>query len=211
MGRKRLRSRPMIIDCHTHLSRPDALVNIYPGQTVDPTLTYSCGIHPWHADTGNSTLKWQLLSEVIALPNVRAVGETGIDMLRGPSIEIQTAVFMRHIELSQQSDKPIVIHCVKAWQQIMQIHRHVAPSQPWIIHGFRGKPQLALQLIDQGFFISLGPLFNPSTAAVIPQSQLLIETDDTSDVTIQEVAAAVATARNLPDPSPLLKESIIWR
>jgi TatD DNase family protein len=51
---------------------------------------------------------------------------------------------------------------------------------PWIIHGFRGKPQLARQLINQGFYISLGELFNPQTATIIPTNRLLFETDEST-------------------------------
>ena len=51
---------------------------------------------------------------------------------------------------------------------------------PWIIHGFRGKPQLAQQLLNNGFYISLGEHFNPQTVTIIPTNRLLFETDEST-------------------------------
>lgn len=198
----------MIIDCHTHSLRPDSLVNIYPHSQIQPGFIYSCGIHPWHIANINPPLLADL-AEKITLPQVAAVGETGLDLARPLDLTLQTEIFLRHIALSEQAAKPLIIHCVKAWQQLMEIHSSTRPSQPWIIHGFRGKPQLADALLARGFFISLGYNFNSETALIIPSSHLLIETDDLPDVTIADVAARVAKTRG-ENPDALLHPSPIW-
>lgn len=184
----------IIEDFHTHTPRPGAIVNISPGEETVPGLTYSCGIHPWHlGETDEQT--WRQLDETLGRPEVVAVGECGIDMLRGPEPEMQEAALERHARLAEKHGKPLIIHCVRAWQQVMALRRRLKPSQRWIIHGFRGKPQLARQLLDAGFDISLGPRFNPATAAIVPADRLHIETDD-SDTSIADVRRAVEAARS---------------
>lgn len=179
-----------LFDTHTHHLRHDAWVNRAPGDILAPGYTYSVGVHPW--DAGSFDLR--ALEEAAAQEAVEAIGETGLDTLRGPSLEVQEPVFRAHVDLSESLGKPLVIHCVKAFDRLMALKKELKPTQPWIIHGFRGKPQQAEQLLRAGFHLSLGPNFNPETARVIPSDRLHIETDD-SHVPITEVAAAVAAAR----------------
>ena len=87
-----------------------------------------------------------------------------------------------------------MIHCVKAYNELIPIHKAISPKQAWIIHGFRGKPAQAEQLIRAGFYISLGEQFNPDSAKAIPAERLFIESDE-SNVAIADIYAAVAQAR----------------
>lgn len=164
-------------DFHTHTLRHDAIVNRYPGEPLPEGYTFSVGIHPWHAAEAGEE-QWRQLEEALGNPAVVAVGECGLDNLRGPSLDIQTEVFVRQVALSEKHRLPMTIHCVRAWNEIIALHRRLSPTQRWTIHGFRGKPGLARQLLDEGFDISLGPLFNPATAAAIPPSRLHRESDE---------------------------------
>ncbi len=175
---------------HTHLLCHDAWVNRSPGDELIDGYTYSVGVHPWNA----AKFDLKALQEAASSPLVAAIGETGLDALRGPSLDVQEAVFRRHVELSERLGLPLIIHCVKAFDRLVAIRKEIKPSQTWIIHGFRGKPQQARQLLDAGFHLSLGPRFNPDSARIIPADRLHIETDDTF-MPITEVAAAVAAAR----------------
>lgn len=168
------------IDIHTHdKSRINAIINIYPHEPLIEGAYHSVGIHPWHTiDVDSSTIK--KLNIHAAHPQVVAIGETGIDALKGASIEKQIEIFRLHVELSEQHKKPLIIHCVKAFNEIITLKKQLRPSMPWIIHGFRGKPQLASQLINQGFYISLGEHFNPLSASIIPIDHLLFETDEST-------------------------------
>lgn len=179
-----------LFDTHTHHLRHNAWVNRSPGDTLTDGYSYSIGVHPWEADRFNE----KALIEAASNPLVKAIGETGIDMLRGPEPDVQEAVFRRHAELSETLRLPLIIHCVKAYDRIMAIRREIKPEQPWIIHGFRGKPQLARQLLNAGFHISLGPRFNPETARIVPGDRLHIETDD-STASIEEVAKSIEAIR----------------
>ncbi len=176
-----------LIDAHSHFLRCDALVNRYPGESLPSGFVFSAGIHPWYSTDAD----FGCLEEMLKKPCVKALGEAGLDALRGPSSDVQTEVFRRQIDLSERFEKPLLVHCVKAFQSLLAIRRQVRPRQPWIIHGFRGKPQMARLLISAGLYLSVGPKFNADALKEIPADRLLIETDD-SETGIEAVAAAVA-------------------
>lgn len=186
--------KSIIYDAHTHHVTPQGIISISPGQVMQPGLLYSAGIHPWHTATATPGL-WQQLQHMAAMPQTVAIGETGIDALRGGPAHLQEELFRRHISLSEDSGKPLVIHCVRSHQRILELHRSLRPSQPWIIHGFRQKPSVASLLLDEGLYLSLGERFNTDTARIIPPDRLLVETDE-STMSIQEIARAVGQARS---------------
>lgn len=181
-----------ITDLHTHRLRHDAIVAAEPEETLIDGYVYSVGIHPWHTDTQTD---FRLLLEKCSDPRVVAIGECGLDSLTDTPMPVQEEIFLRHIEISEQLRKPMIIHCVRAHERLLAIRRTVAPTQPWAIHGFRQKPTVAARLMNAGLYLSLGPRFNPETARLIPDDRLLIETDDDPSATIRTVAEAVAEAR----------------
>lgn len=167
-------------DIHTHdKSHTDAIINIYPHESLIHGAYHSVGIHPWHT-TDVNPLTIKQLNTLAAHPQIIAIGETGIDALKGATIDKQIDIFCHHVALSEQHQKPLIIHCVKAFNEIIALKKQLRPTMPWIIHGFRGKPQLAQQLINQGFYISLGEHFNPQSATIIPTDRLLFETDEST-------------------------------
>lgn len=117
-----------------------------------------------------------------------AIGESGLDRLRGASLDRQEAIFRRQVAISESVGKPMILHVVKAFPEIMRLRRELSPAQPWVIHGFRGKPQLAAELLREGFYISLGERFNRETAEIIPADRLFVETDE-SRLSVEEIAA----------------------
>lgn len=193
-----------LVDCHTH--RPDApypaIISVQPGVTLTPGLRYSVGIHPWNTD--QLPPQWRAeLEAAVRQPQVVAIGETGLDKLRGADIATQLNVFTEHVKLSEQLELPLILHVVRAYNEIINLRQQLNPSQKWIIHGFRGKPELARQLLDHGFDLSLGEHFNPATAAIIPDDRLLFETDE-SALPISEIASRIFAARqgtgSYPEP-----------
>ena len=194
-----------ITDCHTHLEAEGAVVNVSPRYFAPVEgHCYSVGIHPWDLAEADEEL-WQCLVEAATSPHVVPLGETGLDALKGPSLDVQQRWFERHVALSEELQKPLIIHCVKAHHLILALHAHLRPTQPWVMHGFRGKPALAQQLLDAGLYLSLGPRFNEETARLIPDDCLLFESDD-SGLPIDDVAARLASVRGIP-PSVLLTHS----
>ena len=100
--------------------------------------------------------------------------------------------------------KPLIIHCVKAFDSIIALHKEYRPQQAWIIHGFRGKPQLAEQLTRAGLSLSLGEHFNEESARIILAEKLFIESDE-SKVPIEEIYARIAKARGCS------VEELVWQ
>lgn len=154
----------------------------------------SVGLHPW--DIGDD---WEERIRDVATSakagNVVMIGECGIDKINSTAaLEIQTAIFIKHIEISEKLKKPLLIHCVKAFDTIIALHRKTRPAQQWIIHGFRGKPQLAASLLKEGLYLSLGEHFNNVTAKTIPADRLFVESDE-SIKSIEEIYTAIAKAR----------------
>ncbi|MDE5608182.1 MAG: TatD family hydrolase [Muribaculaceae bacterium] len=162
------------IDIHTH--RPAR-----PGDLM------SAGLHPWRSAEADPELM-RAIDKRIRRPEVVAIGEVGLDALRGAPLDVQEELFEHYIDLSEELGKPLIIHCVRAWDRLLSLYKRRRPSQPWAIHGFRGKPELARQLLDAGMYISLGPRHNPATAAIVPSGRLLIETDDDPEADINALA-----------------------
>lgn len=187
----------LLIDIHTH--RPDAeapaVISVELGMPRDPDRRYSVGIHPW-ATSDPLAIDLDALAAAAAAPEVVAIGETGIDKLRGGPLRLQLEILRRHIELSESLGKPLILHAVKAFPELIALRREYRPRERWIVHGFRGKPQLARELLSHGFDLSLGERFNHATAAIVPADRLWIETD-TSPLPIAAIAARVAAARKL--------------
>lgn len=166
-------------DIHTHDYRRagSAIINISPDDSIMPGALHSVGIHPWQAcEATENTI--ERLTTLCSHPQVVAIGETGLDAMKGGSINHQLEIFNLHITLSEQHRLPLIIHAVKTFDTVIRLKKRLKPAMPWIIHGFRGKPQLAVQLLNHGFYISLGEKFNPATAAIIPDDRLFTESDE---------------------------------
>lgn len=181
------------LDIHTH--------NNAAGNTIFSSGTLylaerriSVGIHPWYinADWKNDLAA---IAGFANESNVAAIGECGIDTLKSPApVELQEDIFKAHIMLAEEVQKPLIIHCVKAYDRLIALRKVMKPQQAWILHGFRGKPQQAEQLIKAGLHISLGEKFNPDSARIIPADRLFIESDESS-AAIADIYAAVACAK----------------
>ena len=166
---------------------------------------YAVGVHPWYIDANNRQSTNLLFSKVrqsSSRKEVVVIGETGLDKKFAKSASdylYQQEIFISHIRLSEEVKKPLIIHCVKAWNDILQIHRSIQPSMPWIIHGFRGKELLARQLMVAGLFLTFGSRYNrEALQATWEQQRLLLETDD-KDIDIRDVYQQVANDLNITE------------
>ena len=200
----------MITDIHTHLlqNRSNAVVSGSPEDVelwldMYPDALFSAGIHPWLTegmDAAGVDKAMGQLAHVAANPRVVAVGECGLDGLRGGDATMQLRLLREHVMLSESLRKPLVLHVVKGADRLLALRKEMLPelTQPWIWHGFRGKPQLAQAFMAMSApqaqaFVSFGERFNPSTVAAIPLRQILVETDE-SRLPVAEIIARVATA-----------------
>ena len=185
-----------LIDIHTHSFNADIRHAILNSTCHIPGRNISLGTHPWNI-TNNWQQQFAAIEKAVTELNVIAIGECGLDKLKSPvDIELQKEIFRAHALLAEKAEKPLIIHCVKAYDELIAIHKEVSPLQAWIIHGFRGKPEQAVQLARAGFYISLGEQFNPDSAKAIPTDRLFIESDESS-ATIADIYAAVAKAKGI--------------
>ena len=138
---------------------------------------YSAGIHPWWTEHDLDRL-WNGLLAWAGHAQVVAIGECGLDKLRGASMEVQKEIFVRQLELGEHLSLPVTIHCVKAFDQLLSLRKTLRPSVQWTVHGFRGKPELAKQLLAAGFNLSFGKHFNAESYALTPDARRYRETDD---------------------------------
>lgn len=193
------------LDFHTHLEKPNAVFNLIVRK--DTTLAtnshelLSAGIHPWYL-SANPEKQLKIVQKIAAVPEVLFVGECGLDRLKGPELSLQLDVFQRQIVIAESVQKPVVIHCVRAYSELLHLHKTLKPQMPWIVHGFNAKPQLAEQVLTSGCFLSLGKalLKSESNASKvlksIPLERLFLETDD-SNSPIELIYEAAANTLNV--------------
>lgn len=173
-------------DFHTHdLQATNAIINLPIQWMLHPELfqpregaTYSAGIHPWWTDNAAHTeLMLQNLPLLLEHPQVIALGECGLDALRGASLEEQERIFRHQIRLAEAYNKPVTLHIVRTFDRLLRLHKELHPTTQWTIHGFRGRPALARQLLAAGLDLSFGLHFNPQSWNATPEKRRHTETD----------------------------------
>ena len=191
---------PKITNFHSHdTNAREALMSVdVDAFKAEHGKVYSVGLHPW--DIKDDWLeKIKKLEQTAQHPLVVAIGETGLDSLKGSSLDIQEQVMQAHIDLAAETGKPLIIHCVRTSQQVLKLWREnpQAHNVAWVIHGFRGNENVARELVDTGFYISVGAKHNVEAIKTIPLDHLLIETDDEPSDTIKQVLKTVAQERGI--------------
>lgn len=193
----------MILDIHTH-HLPDspakAVLNCYP-QTFAPAAggCYSVGIHPWHLTEADEAL-WQRLETALHHPQVLAVGEAGLDKAIATPMPLQQEAFERQARLAEEVGKPLIIHLVKAVDELLSLRQRLRPAVPWIVHGFRGKPQQAAQLLRHGLYLSYGEHYHEAAMLATPLDRLFLETDE-SRLPIKQLYKRAAMLRGIDLPT----------
>ena len=164
-------------------------------------IAYTFGIHPWFLNEQNHNQLLAAVEKSGHLPGIIAIGEAGFDRLRGPSPELQRNVFEAQIAISEELKKPVVIHCVRAWDELLSVYKKLKPQMPWLIHGFRGNVELAAQLLSKGMFLSIWFEFalRPESAGLfraLPEDRIFLETDG-ADVDIRDIYKKVSNDKGI--------------
>lgn len=185
-------------DIHSHHKIIDdkTIINLNYNEDVDIKGFYSIGIHPWHTSDSSFNLDEALknLKEKAEKENIVAIGECGIDKLRGADLDIQKQIFEQHIVLSESLNKPLIIHAVKSFDEIIRLKKLYKPKQAWIIHGFRGNSETASMLLKNGFFLSFGEHFNNKSVCIVPNDCIYYETDE-SNLSITDIYNNIESIR----------------
>ena len=190
------------INLHTHRFSNDSevieVVNQYPWEFDALIPNYSIGIHPWYIDEKRLESDLACITEKLQLAPCLALGECGLDKRIDIPMALQISVFKKQLEIVKQTKKPIVLHCVAAFDEMIAIKKEMKLENPMIIHGFSKNEQVAQLLLNNGFYLSFGKylLRNTEMEKVFKfasENQILLETDtiEESIYEVYEKAAAV--------------------
>lgn len=180
------------VDIHTHQKADDQIIQLinHPVQSDFPLkagANYSVGIHPWDIEHFDSKVLLSRLEGIAQERQVRAIGECGLDRAIKTPLEKQSQIFIRQIEIAEQVQKPLIIHAVKTYSELIQLKKKRGSSLPWILHGYQGNKQTTVQLVNHDFYFSIGTkILLKSTKHIesikqIPLEKLFFETDDSSE------------------------------
>ncbi len=207
-----------LINLHTHQSNGTEntqIVNIFAQDLTsgEPDFLFSVGLHPWHIAKVNPEECFEAIDRAALQKNMLAIGECGLDRSIEVDFSLQEWCFKRQIKIANNHRKPLIIHCVRAYSDLMQLKKESKSGSPWIIHGYRGSLETTLSLIKHDFYFSIGEqlLSDESKHDIfrsIPTERLFLETDDrkisiaeiyslaTQILTIDEIELAQIVASN---------------
>ncbi len=209
-----MRFRRQFIDIHCHRATDGEHLHILSldtheldsaagGPALPPNCYFSLGIHPWYIARQDEQSALQKLQSYLGHSRLLAIGECGLDKTVATDMAKQIRLFERQAALAEGARKPLMIHCVRAYHELLRIKKQRRSALPWIVHGYNSKPQLAEQLLDQGCYLSLGKalLQQESNAAQtltrLPVDRLFLETDAATDISIDAIYAAAAKITGL--------------
>lgn len=177
------------------------LINQYPWEFDATIPSYSIGIHPWYIDEQRLESDLRIIDEKMASDSCLALGECGLDKRIEIPLSLQISVFEKQIALAEKHQKPLILHLVGAFQELIAIKKKLKISVPIIIHGFSKNAEIAKQLLDNGFYLSFGKylLRNPDLKSVfqtVPNDRFFLETD-TIDESLEAVYDLAAKYKDI--------------
>lgn len=196
------------LDIHTHEAKQkDGVIAIQSLSLTESTFLampktkpISIGIHPWYGHLEELPKSMKYLNVLAKQNNVQLIGECGLDKLRGEEIPKQLQMLEAQINLAEELKKPVILHCVKAFDELIALKKRLKPSVPMIIHGFNKKYEMAQQLMANGFYLSFGAavLKSEEIAQILEEIQqtFFLETDD-SDIDIVTIYERVAEIKKI--------------
>ena len=188
-------------DIHTHrlpLHPEQAIIShtIGSAQPDGSEVYLSLGIHPWYLDAHEAESQLATLRQSLQDDRVVALGESGLDRLRGCPLDVQISVFRHEVALAEEYRLPMVIHCVRAFNELVRLKKELHPQQPWIIHGYRGKEIGVAELLRHGCYVSFGAKFQTEAVRAVPLHRLFIETDEAEE-SIDEIGLRIAGIKGI--------------
>jgi TatD DNase family protein len=194
------------INIHTHINSDSdkSIVNIFPSENqIHQTGNFfSTGLHPWYIDIKDYQGKMEIVRNRSKNSSCLAIGETGLDRLAKTDMELQKEILKQHVEIAEEVGKPLIIHCVRAFDELVGIKKNSRSKVPWIVHGFNSNMQVAEKLIREGMVLSFGKALahKESNAnkvlGMVQDHDFFLETDD-SKFSIQEIYSFAARIRSI--------------
>lgn len=193
------------LDFHTHRNtfQEDVfeILSWHPDKPK-PQGFFTVGYHPWWTKAPlNENERKFLYEQYQTDPHCCAIGECGLDKLKGIDLDTQELIFLQHIEIANELHSPIIIHCVRQFDRLLRI-RKLYGKTTWVIHGFVRNKLLAKQILDAGCRVSVAPtqIMNNTFREMLqflPLDRMFIETDSDRSTNIQERYAIFAELNNL--------------
>ena len=182
---------------HHHLEKETGIFNLGFRESI-PKGFFSAGIHP-HFSAENIDQKFDWLQKISKHKNCLAIGECGLDGLINIDDEIQGNVFQRQIEFANGINKPLIIHCVRRFSQLISFKKEA--KVPMIIHGFNKRKTIGDELQKHDFYLSFGKsvLQNVNLQEFVkqfPTEKLFLETD-AEDFAIELLYQKVADLKSM--------------
>jgi TatD DNase family protein len=142
------------------------------------------GIHPWHAHTARDGWLEELRALLLKHPRA-SIGECGLDhWVSEPDLTVQRPVFLAQVRLARELDRPLSIHCLRAWGALFDAFDEAPPPPRFLMHSFGGSIEIARRLLPLGAFFSFSGYFlQPRKSSVVevfrqlPRERILLETD----------------------------------
>lgn len=193
------------IDIHTHFYKPDAAVSAIENISgnflkMPDDRPVSAGLHPWWLNDAEN--KMAQLRSIDNRKNLAAIGECGLDKLTKTEWSIQLQFFEAQLQLAADLHKPVIIHCVKAFTEVLAMLKGI--KVPVIFHGINNKLPIIQPVIERDHYLSFGKsLLTPNetirhSLKAVPLSRLFLETDD-SKVHIKDIYKSAAEMRNISE------------
>jgi TatD DNase family protein len=196
------------IDLHTHRLKSGSSIQILNTFAQDLPLPedenfYSVGLHPWHLGLVNPEECLQSIDQTMGQINVLAIGECGLDRSVAIDFAVQEKYFRKQIEMAEKYSKPLIIHCVRAFPELMKLKKEYKSTIPWIIHGYHGNRATTLQLIRHHFYFSVGESLladqqKQEIIRLLPPDRLFLETDN-RETTISAIYSLASQGLNIDD------------
>lgn len=203
-----------LLDFHTHLHnieryRGDSTViavrSLMPDEEADDRSDlFTVGIHPMD-EQRYADPEGLLLRRIDELgERFLGIGECGWDRRSQLSIEEQTALVRCHIALADRLTCPLVLHVVGGWHLLLR-ERRAHSEGVWVVHGFRGKPELLRQLEEAHIGVSLHPQYRWEE---VPKRPFFLESDE-NDLPLRTIYSRAASHLDLTEEA--LSDTMLHR
>jgi TatD DNase family protein len=164
---------------------------------------FSLGYHPWEISVKlKASEMFSRIESHLEKSSVVLIGETGIDRSIQVPFDLQKELFELHVAASERLKKPLIIHSVRSYSDLISIKKSLRPKMPWIIHGFQSNVQVLEQLVNKGFLISFGPALLKDDVKyrkllwLVPRDSMFFETDD-SDSEVEIIYRKASELMNI--------------
>lgn len=192
----------MLINIHTHHISENKVLTIFnqfPWKFDTNDSLYSIGIHPIYIDQSNVDNDLEIIKQHIQNDKCIAIGEIGLDKLCTIDFNLQIEIFINQLKIAEKYQIPVIIHCVRAFQEILKIRKDMKLSIPFIFHGFNKNQHLAQQILSNRCILSFGKnlLYNTNLQSIfanLSENQFFLENDN-SQIPIEEIYQKAAEIR----------------